>query len=159
MIQKNAALWLRGLIVVAAVMGVVIFFVVVPIMGRELVVQYPEFRQRFWPWLIFLWLSAVPCFLSLIPGWQLFGRVEDNSAFCRENANCLKKISRLLLWDSAFFLGGNTVFFFLGMNHPSIFIAALFLALALAAIGIAAAALEGLVLRAARLKEDSDLTI
>jgi hypothetical protein len=159
MIQKNASLWLRALIVMAALAGVVVFFVAVPLVGRSLAEEWPEYAAWYWPWLIFLWAFSIPCFATLRPGWQLFGRLGGNSAFCRENATCLKKISRLLLSDSGFFLLGNIVFYLLQIHHPSVFIAALLITLVLAAIGIAAAALEGLVLRAACLKEDSDLTI
>jgi hypothetical protein len=159
MLQKNVSCWLRGLIIVALVVGLAVFFVIVPLVGTELRRTYPEFQARLWPWLIFLWCFSVPCFWSLVPGWQLFGRVGGNSAFCRENALCLKTISQLLLADGAFFFAGNVAYWLLNLSHPSVLIASLFVSLALLAIGIAAAVLEGLVERAAALREDSELTI
>ncbi|NLU25190.1 MAG: DUF2975 domain-containing protein [Clostridiales bacterium] len=157
--MKHGSVWLRSLIVGAAFCGVAVFFIIVPFGGRSLAEENPELAWCYWPWMILIWLCALPCFASLIPGWQLFGRIGHNSAFCRENAACLRIISRLAFGDSALFLLGNLLYFLLGMNHPALLLLSLLLCFAGAAVGITAAVLSHLVLEAALLREDSELTI
>ncbi|MEA5142998.1 MAG: DUF2975 domain-containing protein [Oscillibacter sp.] len=151
--------WLRGIVVGAAVCGVMVFFVIVPCLGRDMAAAYPEFAGYFWPWLLLIWACSLPCFGALVPGWRLFGRMGRSSAFCRENAACLRWIARLIGWDSAFFLVMNFVYYLLGMNHPGILLLALLLSFGGMAIAVAARVLSGLVTDATALREDNDLTI
>lgn len=150
---------LQLLLIGVGVIGVVVFGLIVPGVGRETVLMYPEYAAAFWPWLIFLWLCAVPCFMSLAPGWRVFGRLAQRNAFCRENGKDMQQIARLAFVDTAFFLVGNIVMMALNWHHPGLMIAAIVVAFCGAAIGVAAKVLGMLVLEATTMREEQDLTI
>jgi len=151
--------WLRGIVVGAAVCGVMVCFVIVPWLGRDIAEAHPELAGRFWPWMLLIWVCSLPCFGALIPGWRLFGRMGRSSAFCRENAACLRWVARLIGWDSVFFLAMYFVYYLLDISHPGVLLLALLLSFCGAAVAVAARVLSGLVTDAAVLREDNDLTI
>lgn len=156
---KKLARLLQLSLIGAAVVGVVVFFLIVPEIGRESARTNPEYAAAFWPWLVFLWLCAVPCFVSLAPGWRVFGRLAEKNAFCRENGEDMKRIARLAFLDTAFFAVGNAAMMVPGWHHPGLLLAACAVIFCGAVIGVVAQVLGMLVLEAAAMREDNDLTI
>ena len=63
--QKHLSNWLKLILVGVALCGLVVYALVVPMYGMSLRSQYPEFSNRFWPWLLFIWVSGIPCFTVL----------------------------------------------------------------------------------------------
>ena len=157
--MKKLARLLQLALIGAAVLGVAVFGVFVPEVGLRTAEANPEYGAAYWPWLIFLWLCAVPCFLSLVPGWRVFGRLAQKNAFCIENGKDMKRIAGLAFFDTALFLVGNVVMAAFGWHHPGLMLAACAVALCGALIGVVAQVLGMLVLDAANLREENDLTI
>ena len=157
--QKTLARWLKVIIVGLAVCGLVVYGLIIPAYGTSLVSQYPEFSGRYWPWLIFLWLTAVPCYAALVLGWKVASGIGADRSFTEANAKYLKWISWLAAGDAAFFFLGNIALLFTNNSHPGIVLFSLLIVFAGTAIAVAAAALSRLVKRAAALQEQSDLTI
>ncbi len=157
--QKTLSRWLKLAIVLVGVCGLFVCGFAVPAYGRSLVSLYPEFSNRYAPWLIFLTVTALPCFAALIIGWRIAVNIGHDRSFSFENARMLKWISWLAAGDSVFFFIGNAALLFMNMSHPGIVLFSLFFVLAGAAVTAAAAALSHLVRKAAALQEQSDLTI
>ena len=157
--QKALARWLRLVIVALGLIGLAVYFAVLPSYGVSLRSQYPEFSGRFWPWIIFLWLTGIPCYVALVLGWRIAANIGRDASFSMENARLLKRIAFLAAFDAAFFFLGNLVLLFLNMSHPGVVLLSLLVVLAGAAVAVAAAALSHLVRKAALLQEQSDLTI
>lgn len=157
--QKTLSKWISLVLIGAALIGFVIFFVIVPVYGQSLLRSYPEYSNRFWPWLIFLWLFAVPCYWAIIVGLRISSRIGQDQSFSMENADSLKLISYLAAGDTLFFMLGNVFLLFLNKSHPGVMIASLFVSFIGFAIAIAAAALSHLVKKAAIMKEENDFTI
>lgn len=157
--QRTLVQWLKILVIFAAVCGVGICVGALPPMGRSFVDKYPELSYCYWPWLLFLWVLAVPCFMALVLAWKVFTNIEKDNSFCMENAEYLKKFSYLAAWDSAVLFVGNAVYLLLGMNHPSLFLTCILVMFAGIAIAVASACLSHLIRKAALLQEESDLTI
>ncbi len=141
------------------VFGAALYFVVIPMLGHDIVDDYPEFSGRFVPWLVFIWCTAIPCAAVLVLGWRISSNIGADRSFSRENAKLLKWISYLAAGDAAFFFVGNIVLLLLSMSHPSVALGSLFVVFAGVAIAMAAAALSHLVLKAAAIEEENDLTI
>lgn len=95
----------------------------------------------------------------LVLGWRISSNIGADKSFSRENAKLLKWISYLAAGDAAFFFVGNIVLLLLSMSHPSVALGSLFVVFAGVAIAMAAAALSHLVLKAAAIEEENDLTI
>ena len=157
--QKGLATWLKIILVGVGICGLVVYFVVFPSYGESLVSDYPEFSNRFWPWLIFLWISGIPCYAVLVFGWKIAANIGRDQSFSNANAKYLKWIAWLAAGDGVFFFVGNIVLLFTNMSHPGIALFSLLLVFAGVAVAVASAVLSHLVQKAAVLQEQSDLTI
>ena len=157
--QKTLATWLKVIIVGVGICGLAIYFVVIPSYGQAIVNDYPEFNGRFLPWLIFLWVSAIPCYAALVFGWRIASNIGRDKSFSNENAKYLKWVAWLAAGDGIFFFVGNMFLWLADMSHPGVVLLSLIVVFAGVAIAVASACLSHLVCKAAVLQEQSDLTI
>ncbi len=157
--QKGLATWLKIILVGVGLCGLVVYFVVFPSYGESLVNDYPEFSNRFWPWLIFLWISGIPCYAVLVFGWKIAANIGRDQSFSNANAKYLKWIAWLAAGNGVFFFVGNIVLLFTNMSHPGIALFSLLVVFAGVAVAVASEVLSHLVQKAAVLQEQSDLTI
>ena len=157
--QKTLSRWLKVILVGVGLCGLVVYGAVLPLYGQSLVGQNPDMANRYWPWLIFLWATGVPCYAALVIGWRIAVNIGKDRSFSEDNARHLKRIAFLAAGDSVFFFVGNVVLLFANMSHPGVVLASLLVVFAGVAVTVAAAALSHLVLKAAMLQEQSDLTI
>ncbi|MBQ6430486.1 MAG: DUF2975 domain-containing protein [Oscillospiraceae bacterium] len=159
MTQKTIACWLKGIIIGVALCGLVIYALVVPSVGLAIVKANPEYEYCYLPWLIFLSLTALPCYAALVFAWKIAGSIGRDRSFTMENAKRIKHIAVLAVADAMYFFIGNVVLLLCNMNHPGVALLSLIVVFAGIAIAIAAAALSYLVKKAAALQEQSDWTI
>lgn len=159
MTQISLSRWLKVVIGGIAVCGGIIYFYLIPLFGKDLVVAYPEFANCYVPWLIVIWLSAIPCYLVLYFGWKITTEISKDRSFSMENSKYLKYISVLALADSGYFFLANLILLLLNMNHPAIFLGSMFIEFAGVAAAVAAAALSHLVQKAAKIQQENELTI
>lgn len=157
--QKTFSNLLKLVIIGVFIFGSFICFYVVPALGQSLLNMYPEFAYAYWPWLIFLWIAAIPCYTALVFAWLISGNIGKDKSFSMENAGYLKWIAWLAAGDSAYFFLGNIVLMFLNMNHPGILLVSMVVVFVGMAITVATACLSHMTRKAAALQEQSDLTI
>lgn len=157
--QKTLSKWLKTILVGIALCAVAVYGWIIPSMGRSIKMANPEFAYCYWPWLIFIWMTAIPCFGVIGLAWRISTNIGLDRSFTDENALLLKWIAVLAAGDGAFFFAGNAVFAFLNMNHPGVLLASLAVVFTCIAVSVAAAALSHLIKKAAVLQEQSDLTI
>ena len=157
--QSKLSVWLKWILIGIGLCGAVVYGYILPVWGQELVRQYPEFAGRYWPWLIFLWLTAIPCYLVLGNGWGIAGDIGADRSFSMKNARRLKQISQLAAGDAAFFFVGNVGMLLLDLSHPGVLLLSLVVVFAGVSVSVAAAALSHLVYKAAKLQEENELTI
>lgn len=159
MSQINLSKWLKAIIIGMAICGGIIYSYIIPFWGQEIAQANPEYAGYYWPWLIMLWITAIPCYLVLYFGWKIVIEIGKDNSFSIQNANSLKYISMLAAGDSVYFFGANLVFMIMGINHPGIFLISLFVVFTGTAVTVASAALSHLVHRAADIQEENELTI
>ncbi len=157
--QSSLSKWLKFILIGVGICGLVVYLLVMPTYGNALVSQYPEFKQCYYPWIIMLWITAIPCYGVLILGWMIAGNIGKDKSFSMENAGLLKWVSVLAAFDSAFFFTMNVIYLFMNMNHPAILLLSLIVVFFGVAVTIASAVLSHLVAKAAGLQEESELTI
>ena len=150
---------LKGIIIGFAICGAIVAALILPNLGDIFRVRYPEFSHWFYPWLIFLWITIIPCYLVLVSAWKVAKNIGANHTFSYENGICFKRISFYALVDSIFFFAGNIIFWLIGINHPGIVIISLLIVFVGLSIALASKALSQLVDNAAKLQEENDLTI
>ncbi|HCI21810.1 MAG TPA: DUF2975 domain-containing protein [Clostridiales bacterium] len=159
MTQSVLAKWLKGILLMVAACGLGIYAVGIPIFGKKLATANPEFAYCYVPWLVFLSVTAIPCFAVLVCGWKIAGNIGRDQSFSAANARYLRVAAVLAAADSVFLFAGNVVFLFLNMNHPGVLLAGMAAVLFGVAVSVAAAVLSHLVQKAAALQEQSDFTI
>ena len=143
----------------AWVCGLVIYFVVVPDFGMVIEAQNPEYAFAFWPWVIFIWFTGLPIAVGMVLAWRISTNIGNDRSFSMDNARLLKWISVMAICDGAFFFLGNIVLLCLNMSHPGVALLSLLVVFATVAIAMSAAVLSHLVMKAATLQEESELTI
>ncbi len=159
MSQSVLSKWLKLIIVAVGLCGLLVYAWVVPSLGQSVAAEAPEFAYCYRPWLILIWVTAVPCYVILALGWKISKNIGNDRSFSEENAKLLKWIAVLAAADAGFFFVMNIIFLFLNMNHPGIVLMSLIVLVAGVAVSAVAAALSHLVKKAAGLQEQSDLTI
>ena len=157
--QKTLSKWLKLILLGMGICGLAVYLMVVPSFGDSLCSQYPEFTGRYWPWLIFIWVSGIPCYAVLVLGWRIAANIGRDASFSLENARFLRSIAVLAALDAAYVFLGNLAMLFLDMSHPGVVLLSLLVVFAGAAVAVAAGALSHLVRKAALLQEENDLTI
>lgn len=143
--QKKLANLLKIMILCVAVCGICVYGIVIPPLGKR--IGFATF------------LTMVPCYVALVYSWEVMSNIAMDASFTVENAKLLGKIASLARIDSVFLLVWSVLFFTLKITNMQIFLISLlivFFGIVLAAIF---AALSHLVLRAADLQDQYDLTI
>lgn len=158
MSQKKLAALLKFITICLGIMGIVVYFIILPTLGKGWAVE-EGYSGLFWPWLLFLWGTGIPCYAALYEFWGICIEIKKDNSFCEENGIRLKAISIFVLGDVGYFFAGNIIFLLLGMNHPGIFLLSLAIDIIGIAIGITSAALSHLVYKAAAIKDENELTI
>lgn len=154
--QKGLSDLLRLIIVGTALCGGIFIYYLVPVWGKEIVAANPEILTWYRPWLIFIFISSVPCYAVLVYSWRIAAQIGHDNSFSRVNSKSLRSISLLAGANSAFFFIGNLAMLIFKMSHPGVFTVALFIVFAGIAVTVAAAALSHLVLKAALLREENE---
>ena len=157
--QKSLSRWLKGIIIGVGVCGLIGYLSVVPGYGQSLIRRYPEFSDWFTPWMIVIAITAIPIYIALWFAWKIADNIGKDNSFSYENADALRWIARLAVIDVVYFFIANIVMMFLGMNHPGVVLLSFAVDFAGIAAAVCFAALSHLVLKAAKIKEENDLTI
>ena len=134
--KKSLSNWLKVIIIGMGMIGLLFYGLIVPMLGDDIVSHYPEYFA-----------------------WKISTNIGKDNSFCKENAISMKHISTLVAGDSIFFFAGNIIYLVMGFNHPSVVLVSLLVVFIGISIAGMAAVLSHLILRAAQIKEENDLTI
>ena len=157
--QLKLSKWLKSIAIGIGIIGLIIYLIIAPLWGNDLVQGDSARTNWYWPWLTFIWITGIPCFMGLFEFWKICAEIGKDNSFSKENVNSFKRISQLFITDSIVVFIGNVVLFFLNMNYPSIAIIMLFIMFAGITIGVLSAVISHLVLKAYKIKEENELTI
>ena len=157
--QKKLSFWLKAVMISIGICGLIVYFGILPAIGSFLTDGDPQFSAWYWPWMVFIWLTGIPCYTVLILGWKIVTNIGNDRSFSAENARLLQFSAWLIAGDILFFFLGNAVLFLLNMNHSAMMLLSLLICAIGMAASIAAACLSHLVRKAADLQEQSDFTV
>lgn len=150
---------MRIAVITIAVCGIYLFGYIIPSLGKSIVYDNPEFSGWFWPWWIFAWLFALPCYAVLFLAWKVSGSVRQDKVFTALAAKWVKQGAELLLFDAALLLVGNVVLLFLEKNHPGMLLFSVVGSMFVVTLAIFAAVLSRYLTKAAVLQEESEGTL
>lgn len=157
--QGEIAKWLKAITIVIGLMGAVFFLVLLPMMGKEMAVLYPEMAGMYVPALLYGWCIAVFCYAILFQFWKVCVEIGRDNSFSMENAKAFKNISRISLMLGVLWFLGIIILVVLGLGHPGILILMLAMVIAHMILAVLAAALSHLILKAYEIKQETELTI
>lgn len=157
--QKHLATWLKVMIVGVGICALLVYGELIPMCEKMVVQEYPEFSDRYLPWLFFIDSTGVLFYIGLGCCYKIAVNIGKDKSFSMENAKLLKYISNLAIGDVVYFFAGNFVMLALNFSHPGLLLASLIIDFIGVAIGVVAAALSHLVYKAAEMREENELTI
>lgn len=150
---------LKASTIFMGICGIFFDFYCLPLIGKFLVSGDPKLDSYYLPWLFLILFVSIPYYIILVFAWRLFCYIGKHQYFTFQNAIILKWISSLALGDVLFFFFMNIVYLFLNINHPSVVLLSLLIAILGFCFFIAATALSHLTFKAAKLQEFSDSAI
>ena len=159
MTQKQLSKWLKAVLIGLLLCLEGVYGYVIPEMGGRLKELYPEFASRYFPWIIFIMLTAIPCLMILLLGWKIADSIGNCHVFSTLNEHRCKKIAVLCIADCAFFFLGNLVYLFLNLSHPAVLIASLFVLFLGISLAVVFSILGNLIGTAAQIEEENRMTI
>lgn len=157
--DKSLIRWMRCVIAGITLCGVVIYFVVFPVAGNSIAELYPELKSWLYPWLMFIWVTSIPCFCVLIFLWKIIKNINSGKMFSLENIKYLRYNSRFAAIDAVLFFAGNIMFLFLNMSHPAVLLLSLFVVFIGVSIAILFEGLSKLGEKAYQLQIETEFTI
>jgi len=148
---------LKGTIIFLAAMVAFCYTVIFPERIREMGWQSADASWLVTPGIIAVSISVIPIAIALVLFWRICTEIGRDNSFCHRNASRLTGIGFCALVDTGYCAVG-TVTLELLVGSP-IWVTGLMVCTLGLAIALAAFLLSHLVLKAADLKADNDLTI
>lgn len=154
--KNNLSVWLKAIIIAMAVMGLVLYFVFVPLVGIDLVKGGAMTKAAAWAFFGFLTPTAVPCYLVLIWLWPVACDIGRDASFTHKNAVRIKNMAIACLADTLYLFAGNLAFFLAKASTAVIFASFSFVAFTGLVLAVAAGCLSHLVYKAAVMREENE---
>lgn len=157
--QKKLSTNLTAAGAVVTVMAAALFFVVFPVYGRKIAVDYPEFSGAYIPVLIYLWVMSLPVWLAIWEYFRICREIGRDNSFSEETAGSLGKISLYAMADTVLLFAGALIMLFVRLMPLALLISSIVICVLGFGISVVAASLSHLVLKAKTIKDENDLTI
>lgn len=154
--NRKLSIWLKFIAVAMATVGIVLYFVFVPLVGMDMVDDGVMTKTAAWAFFAFLVPTAVPCYLVLIWLWNAAGDIRREASFTQKNAVRLKNTSIACLTDTGYLFVGNLAFFLAKSSPAVVFASFCFVVFTGIVLAVAAACLSHLVFKAAQMREENE---
>ena len=155
MTRKNLSIWLKFVIIGVGLCGLAVYTMLLPDVLFDI---FPDGTTAT-VWLVFLCATGLPCYAVLVLAWLISSNIGRDDSFCTKNARLLSAISFLAAGNALLLFVGTVILGAIDRSMPNVTAFALLVVFAGVAVSIAFAALSHLVLKAAEMKEENDLTI
>lgn len=157
--QHHLSKWLIFVTSIAAACGLFCLLYLAPQMGREMIRDYPKLRYMYTPTLIFIYLNAIPCYIAAGMAMRIFVEIGRDNSFCAANAKRLRTAGNMFLINFVLFAAALIVLAVIRLITPTLSIILMLLAIGALVVSVMCAALSHLVVKAAEIKDENDLTI
>lgn len=148
---------LKGTILFLAAMAAVCYIEIFPESIRQMGAENVNVAGLVTPGIVAVSLSAIPIAIALVLFWQICTEIGRDNSFCHKNAGRLTGIGFCALVDTGYCAVGTVTIEIL-VGSP-VWVTGLMVCALGMAIALAAFLLSHLVLKAADMKAENDLTI
>lgn len=156
--KKKLAFCLKTMIIGVGIGGLIVYGLILPMLAN-IYAPFVKDPLAKYLWLGFFALTGLPCYAVLVLSWRVCTDIGQERAFTVYNAIRLRRIALLAGFDTIFLLLGNVALFLLSKNDLFMMAFCLFVIFAGIVLSVAFAALSHLVMNAAELQDQCDLTI
>ncbi|MBQ3079170.1 MAG: DUF2975 domain-containing protein [Clostridia bacterium] len=157
--KKRSCFGLWTAVWMLAVIGTFVFAFFVPFGAKEIISRNSSMERLFWPYLAYLWAVGIMYYWVIFEFSRVVKRISLDASFCRENARSMKNISAITLATGIWFLMGLALSPLFGAFSMGLLAARCIFAAICFTISLFAHALSRLILRAAEIKAENDLTV
>ncbi|MCR5604979.1 MAG: DUF2975 domain-containing protein [Lachnospiraceae bacterium] len=157
--QDGLARWIKFVIAGVGICGLIVYLVIMPRFGAYLVKQNTMLEKNVLPWLIMIWVSAIPCYAVLVLGWKVADNIRQDRTFSYDTAKYLKWVSYLAMADSVFVFITHVIFLLLDISAAVVMLVIIIVVFFGVSISVCAAAVSHLVIKAADIQEENELTV
>ncbi len=157
--QDGLARWIKFVIAGVGICGLIVYLVIMPRFGAYLVKQNTMLEKNVLPWLIMIWVSAIPCYAVLVLGWRVADNIRKDRTFSYDTAKYLKWVSYLAMADSVFVFITHVIFLLLDISAAVVMLVIIIVVFFGVSISVCAAAVSHLVIKAADIQEENELTV
>lgn len=144
--------WLKGIVILLGVMGLVFLVLIIPVLAQECKTGYPEVAFLYWPAMFYIWIIAAGGYAMLFFFWNVSKQIGNENSFSKENANSFTWISRIALAISVILFLGIVYLGVYKWLNPGFAIVFVIGILASITLSVLAAALSHLILKAYEMK-------
>lgn len=157
--QKELSNWLKVIIIVSSILGLVICFTLAPRIGTSILANHPQKGYMYWPCLIFIWAGSIPIYLAFFQAWKIFDNVGKDRAFSEQNVHYFNIITKLSIVEIVLFCFGLVALIFLNVSNITVYIVVFFIMFSAIFVGTSSAISSHLISKAVALQKENDLTI
>ena len=157
--QKELSIWLKLIIVICGLFGLLFCIYFGPETGRNILLNSENLKTLYNPFITFIWITGIPFFIALVLGWQICSKIGFDQAFTVKNADRLKMISVSSMIEGVLYVGALIYLFVVGRYHTNVLIVLLLILFFSVVISVFTFMLSYLVRKASEIKQDNDLTI
>lgn len=157
--QMEVSKWLKAITILMGVAGLLFFFLVMPVMAKDLAAAYPEAAYLMWPGILYGWGIGVICYAILYQFWKVCVEIGRDNSFSEENAKSFVMISRLAVAMAVVWFGGVVFLAIIHCLSPAFGIFMILIAFICIVVAVLAAALSHLIYKSYEMRQENDLTI
>ncbi|MSA70667.1 DUF2975 domain-containing protein [Holdemania massiliensis] len=157
--NRKLAFLLKLFVFILAAMGLVVFALAIPELLHSLIEFYGRTFNEELPLQLLSASAALILYIALFLFWQICTRIGRNRSFCTENADGLRWICRLALFDTALCLLGCLYALAINILHPALILGGLGLMTMGGLIAVAAYTLAYLVTIAEQIQTENELMV
>ena len=157
--QRDLSIYLKIIVLGMSICGLLVYIMLVPMYGNTVFDGTQSYERWHYPWLALIWFTAVPYYITMYCLFRIAVNIGKDKSFCIQNATYLKWISYLASIASYLVFAMEVLYMVLGMEHQGTALGLLIIIIFGIAVSIASALLSHMVVKAARLQEENELTI
>lgn len=154
--QRKISYWLKGLVIVLAVMGILLFSAIT---WYGFCMKNTDPGNPLWGFIFFSWITAAFCYTILYEFWTVCTEIGKDNSFSMENAHAFHHMGICSTAAAAAFLVRMVWIIFIGKITPLIVVIILCEIFFCGVFTVLCEALSRLVQNAYEVKRENELTI
>ena len=107
--QSELAKSLKLFIGLTCIILAICAFVIIPKVGKDIILESPEYSYLYYPFLVFIWITIIPFYAALFEGWKISNEINKDNSFSKKNMNSLNRIRRYALSECFLYFVGALI--------------------------------------------------